>query len=103
MLTLRATVLNVFPTPEFKDKMTGEITPAGSKAQLQYMSSLAGGGQKIIMKDFNVRTDGDKYKACVGKEVSVEVGIYTDQNSKKGELYIPKGALPTVQGQQRTA
>lgn len=100
MLTLTATVVNVFPTTEFVDKMTGDVTPAGHKVQLQYMASVPAGGQKVVLKDFNVRGDGDKWKQCVSKLVSVEVGQYVDQNSKKGELYIPKGSLPTVVTQQ---
>lgn len=100
MLTLTATVLNVFPTTEFVDKMTGDVTPAGHKAQLQYMASVPAGGQKVVLKDFNIRGDGDKFKVCIGKVVSVEVGQYIDQKSNKGELFIPKGSLPTVLNQQ---
>ena len=103
MLTLTATVLNVFQTTEFTDKMTGDVTLAGHKAQLQYMASVPAGGQKVVMKDFNVRADGDKFKQCIGKLVSVEVGQYVDQNSKKVELFIPKGCLPTVLNQQKAA
>lgn len=96
MLILQATVLNVFQTAEFKDKMTGEITPAGSKAQLQYLATVPAGGEKVILDDFNVRDLGDKFKACIGKTVNVQVGLYVDQVSKKSKLFIPKGCLPTI-------
>lgn len=95
MLTLTATVVNVFTTPEYKDKKTGEVTPAGHKAQLQYTEPVRGGGEKIVLKDFNIRAHGDQYKKLVGQMVSVGVGIWVDPESRKPGLYIPDGTLPT--------
>lgn len=96
MLTLTATVVNVFPTAEFKDKKTGEVTPAGHKAQLQYTEAVRGGGEKIVLKDFNIRTHGEVYKKLQGQLVSVAVGIWVDPESRKPGLYIPDGTLPTL-------
>lgn len=96
MLTLTATVVNVFPTAQFTDKKTGEVTPAGHKAQLQYTEPVRGGGEKIVLKDFNIRTHGDIYKKLQGQLVSVGVGIWVDPESRKPGLYIPDGTLPTL-------
>lgn len=103
MLTLTALVLNVFPTNEFKDPKTGEITEAGHKVQLQYEEPVVGrgeqeSGKKIVLKDFNVRNLGDPYKKAIGKFVSVPVGVWVDPETRRPGLYILRGALPTVQG-----
>lgn len=104
MLTLQATVVNVFPTNEFKDPKTGEITPAGHKAQLQYEEPIAGKGEqesgiKLVLKDFNIRELGAQYKKAIGKAVSVPVGIMVDPDTRKPTLYILRGSLPTIQGE----
>lgn len=96
MLTLTATVVNVFPTNEFKDQKTGEITPAGHKVQMQYSEPVKGGGEKIVLKDMNVRTHGEAFKKVVGKLVSIHVGIWVDTETRKPGLYIPDGSMPTV-------
>jgi hypothetical protein len=95
-LTLTATVVNVFPTSEFVDKKTGDITPAGHKVQMQYTEPVKGGGEKIVLKDMNIRLHGDAYKKVIGKLVSVPVGIWVDTETRKPGLYIPDGSLPTV-------
>ena len=95
-LTLTATVVNVFPTSEFVDKKTGDVTPAGHKVQMQYSESVKGGGEKIVLKDMNIRLHGDAYKKVLGKLVSVPVGIWVDTETRKPGLYIPDGSLPTV-------
>lgn len=102
MLTLIATVKNVYPTNEFTDTKTGDVTPAGWKAQLEYVEFVRGkngqkDGQKIVLKDFNVRTLGDAFAKCIGKVVSVPCGIYVNENTRKPDLYVPEGSLPTVQ------
>lgn len=96
MLTLTATVVNVFSTSSFTDKKTGEVTPAGHKVQLQYNEPVKGGGEKIVLKDMNIRLHGDSYKKVIGKVVSVSVGIWVDTDTRKPGLYIPDGSLPTV-------
>lgn len=101
MLNLSATVVNVFQTNEFKDKKTGEITPAGHKAQLQYSEPVNGGGEKIVLKDFNIHDLGEQYKKVLGKLVTVPVGVWVDQETRKPGLYIPKGGLPTVHGSSK--
>jgi hypothetical protein len=101
MLVLHAVVKNVFGTNEFKDSKTGEITLAGSKAQLEYLEPVRGKGgvpdsEKIVLKDFNVRTLGEQYKKVIGKQVTVPVGIYISEETRKPALFIPQGGLPTV-------
>lgn len=98
MLTLTATVVNVFPTSEFVDKKSGDVTPAGHKVQMQYNEPVKGGGEKIVLKDMNIRLHGDAYKKVVGKMVNVPVGIWVDTETRKPGLYIPDGSLPTVIG-----
>jgi hypothetical protein len=97
MLLLIATVVNVFPTASFTDKKTGEVNPAGHKVQMQYNEPVKGGGEKIVLKDLNIRLHGDAYKKVIGKVVSVPVGIWVDTETRKPGLYIPDGSLPTVQ------
>lgn len=96
MLTLTAKIINVFPTAEFKDKKTGEITPAGHKVQMQYDEPVKGGGVKVVLKDMNIRLHGEAYKKCIDKTVSVCVGIWVDTETRRPGLYIPDGTLPTV-------
>lgn len=103
MLTLTATVLNVFPTNSYTDEKSGEITAAGHKAQLQYEEPVVGkngqeSGSKLVLKDFNVRNLGEQYKKVIGKNVSVPVGIWVDPDTRKPGLYILRDALPTVIG-----
>lgn len=103
MLTLTATVLNVFPTNEFKDPKTGEITEAGHKAQLQYEEPVVGrggqeSGKKLVLKDFNVRNLGEAYKKVIGKTVSVPVGVWVEADTRKPGLFILRDSLPTVIG-----
>ena len=104
MLTLTALVRNVFPTNEFKDKLTGEITPPGHKAQLEY-EAFAGqaGDKKIVLDDFNVRALGDLWRKAMGKRVNVPVGVYLKEGGKDYGLYIPKGSMPTLAPDQQQA
>ena len=106
MLTLTALVRNVFPTNEFKDKVTGEITPPGHKVQLEY-EAFAGqsGDKKIVLDDFNVRALGDLWRKAVGKRVQVNVGVYLKEGGKDYGLYIPKGSMPSlaIDQQQKAA
>lgn len=97
MITLRGLVRNVFPTPEFVDKSTGAVTPAGSKVQIEYEALVSESGEKkIILDDFNVRNLGDSWRKALNKLVYVPVGMMSDLATKKVTLYIPKGALPTI-------
>ena len=103
MLNLTALVVNVFPINEFKDSKTGEITPQGHKAQLQYEEPVVGKGDqengiKLVLKDFNIRQLGDQYKKVIGKHVNVPVGIWVDPETRKPGLYILRDSLPTVVG-----
>lgn len=106
MLTLTATVVNVFPTNEFKDSKSGEITPAGHKVQMQFIEPVLGkggqeNGEKVVLKDMNIRQHGDAFKKVIGKLVSVPVGIWVDTDTRKPGLYIPDGSLPTVQAEPK--
>lgn len=97
MITLRGLVRNVFPTPEFVDKATGAVTPAGSKVQIEYEALVSeSGDKKIILDDFNVRNLGDSWRKALNKVIYIPVGMMSDTGTKKITLYIPKGALPTL-------
>jgi hypothetical protein len=96
MLTLTATVLNVFATKAFTDKKTGDITPAGHKVQLQYSEPIKEGGEKFVMKDMNVRSLGSVWEKLKGQQVSIAVGIWVDTETRKPGLYIPDGSMPHV-------
>lgn len=102
MLTLTALVRNVFPTNEFKDKITGEVTPPGHKVQLEY-EALVGpaGDKKIVLDDFNVRNMGELWRKALGKYVQIPVGIMIKEGGKDYLLYIPKGGMPTLAADQR--
>lgn len=97
MITLRGLVRNVFPTPEFVDKATGVVTPAGSKVQIEYEELVSeAGDKKIVLDDFNVRNLGDSWRKALNKHVYVPIGMMSDLGTKKVSKYIPKGALPTI-------
>lgn len=96
MLTLTALVRNVYPTNEFKDKVSGEITPPGHKAQLEYESYVgAAGDKKIELDDFNVRQQGDLWRKALGKQIRVAIGVMVN-DSGKVQYYLPKGSVPTL-------
>lgn len=99
MLTLEAKVVNVFSTKSYTDKVTGEVTPPGHKVQLYYeMPGGADGSEKrFVLDDFNVREQGAAYQKCLGKTVRVPVGVMVSDKGRV-QLFIPRGALPTVVG-----
>jgi hypothetical protein len=100
MLTLTALVRNVYSTKEFTNKETGDITPAGSKVQLEYEAMQGEGGEKKIeLDDFNVRTLGDAWRKATGKRITVPVGMMVN-NAGRPQLYIPRGAVPTLSAVQ---
>lgn len=111
MLTLEGLIRNVL-SQSFKEKidpLTGDITPASitHKVQIEYMQPQQNGENKIVIDDFNLKVDGDLpkfldvYRSCVGKLVRVPVALWKIDG--KAGLAIPKGILPVVLQQQKSA
>lgn len=97
MLELTALVRNVFPTAEFKNKETGEVTPPGHKVQLEYMEYVGkAGDKKVCLDDFNVRTLGDVWRKAVDKKIKINVGVYIKEGGRDYAYFIPQGAVPTL-------
>ena len=80
MLTLNGTVLNVFDTPETKDKKTGEIRPAATRVQVSAENTLENGQKRVELVTLKV-AKGDSYRALVGKPVSIPVGAFASGSS----------------------
>lgn len=104
MLTLEGTIRNVLTQSfkEKKDEFTGEITPASTtyKVQIEYTSPQPSGDSKIIIDDFNLKTDDDvksyvdQYRKLIGKLVKVPVALWKIDG--KAGLAIPKASLPVL-------
>ena len=76
MLTLKAHLLNIFTTNEFK-KADGTIVPPKSKLQLLIKESMKNGQSKNRLIDLSIPNSNlEKYRSLIGKDVSVDVGIY---------------------------
>ena len=76
MLTLKAHLLNIFTTSEFK-KADGTIVPPKSKLQLLIKESMKNGQSKNRLIDLSIPNSNlEEYRSLIGKEVSVDVGIY---------------------------
>lgn len=98
MLTLTATVKNIFPTSQFTDKETGAITKAGHKVQLEYKEPIKGGGERFVVRDMNIKQSGGMWIPLIGKKIHVNVAMY--MNGTKPDLYIPEGSQPYVAKEQ---
>ena len=74
MLTLNGTVMNVFDTPE-KTNKDGEVIPASTRVQLHAENMLENGQKRMELVTLKV-AKGDRFRALVGKPVSVPVGAF---------------------------
>jgi hypothetical protein len=104
MIFLRAQFINCFPTNEFKDKVSGEVTPPGHKVQLQYKEpvnvkepEIVNGKpvihERFVMREFNIHQNGAAWLPNIGKVVQVQVMPYVD-DSGKVQFYLHKDAKP---------
>lgn len=91
MLTLNGQIMNVLNVPEFKDKKTGEITPARFRVQLMGQTITQQGENKIELINLTV-ADGGPYKALLGQQARVPVGIFVTGGA--AQFYAIKGAKP---------
>lgn len=75
MLTLNGQILNIFPVPEFKDKKTGEITPARFRIQLMGQTLTPTGDKKVELVNLTVQDD-TPYRSLLGKSARIPVGVF---------------------------
>jgi len=86
MLTLHATVLNVFKAPEGKNK-EGESYGGGYKVQLQGANVLKNGETRIDLVTLSSK-DPKPFQDALGKEIMVNVGAFV--SGKSIQYYIPE-------------
>lgn len=77
MLTLKATLLNIYTSNPYSDPKTGElISKAKVKLQLMTSRKMKNGSIKQELMDITVPSDKlHLYKDKTGKEVNVDVGV----------------------------
>ena len=91
MLTLNGQILNVLSVPEFKDKKTGEVTPARFRVQLMGQTITQQGEVKIELVNLTV-ADAEPYKALKGCDVVVPVGVFVTGGA--AVYHATKGGVP---------
>ena len=91
MLTLNGQVLTVLNVPEFKDKKTGEVTPARFRVQLMGHTLTQQGEQKAELVNLTV-PDATAYKGLLGRMVRVPVGVFV--TGGQAQYYAIKGGSP---------
>jgi len=75
MLTLNGIVQNVFTQPSSTDKVTGEIRPESTKAQILAENVQENGEKRLEMVTLKVHA-GDAFRKLVGQFVRVPVGAF---------------------------
>ena len=94
MLTLNGTVQNVFSSPSTTDKVTGEVRPASTSAQILAENILESGEKRLEMVTLKVQV-GDAYRKLIGQFVRVPVGAFVANGAIK--FYALKNeATPTA-------
>jgi hypothetical protein len=86
MLTLRATLLNIYTSNEYRNPETGEvISEAKIKLQLMTNRKMKNGSIKQELLDITLPKEKlPLYENKVGKDVDVSVGIISKQYSFYG-------------------
>ena len=82
MLTLNGTVQNVFSSPASTDKVTVEIRPASTSAQILAENILESGEKRLEMVTLKVQS-GEAYRKLVGQFVRVPVGAFVASGAIK--------------------
>ncbi len=78
-LTLRAKLLNVYNSNEYKDKDTGKVTKSKPKLQLLTVKTMKDGSKKNELLDVSIPKEKFlSYKDKIGKEVEVDVAVIGD-------------------------
>lgn len=91
MLTLNGQVINVFDTPPFTDKKTGEISPARHRVQIMAENMLQNGQNRMELVNLTV-DDSAPYLALQGRSVRVPVGAFV--NGSVIQYYALRAHLP---------
>lgn len=86
MLTLHATVLNVFQAPEGTNR-EGQAYGGGFKVQLQGVNILRNGESRIDLITLGAK-DPKPFQDNLGREVVVNVGAFV--TGKSIQFYIPE-------------
>lgn len=91
MLTLHGTVLNVFQTPEGKNK-DGIAYGGAFKVQIQGKNILKNGQARIEL--LTLATDcPNEFSKLIGEEVFVEVGVFVSER-RDLTFFLPAGSVP---------
>lgn len=95
MLTLNGQVMNVFNTPETKDRKTGEVRPAADRVQIHAENTLENGEKRFELVTLKV-TGADAYRKIIGRQVRIPVGAFV---SGKAIVYYALKEEPQLQEQ----
>lgn len=96
MLLLQGQVLNVYQTPEGKDRETGNAYGGQWKVQLQVEEHLRNGEKRFSLQTLTTEKPDD-FRDMEGKSVTVPVGAIASNNGKtvpvrffmgKGEIQV---------------
>ena len=78
-LTLKAKLINVYNSNEYKDKETGKVTKSKPKLQLLTIKTMQNGSKKNELLDISIPKEKFlTYKDKIGKEVEVDVAVIGD-------------------------
>lgn len=91
MLTLNGQVINVFDSPAYTDKKTGEISPAKHRVQIMAENMMQNGQQRMELVNLTV-DDPAPYRSLQGRPVRVPVGAFA--NGSAIQFYALKGHHP---------
>lgn len=80
-VVIRATLDNIFKTPERRDNTSGEIQPGKWKLQLSYPEPMKNGETRIMRQDITVPEAKIKeYQGKQGKQVEIPCGTIVRDN-----------------------
>ena len=75
MLIIKAKLLGIFRSNDYKNKDTGEVQLGKTKLQLLTIQTMKDGSKKQELLDISIPPEKvARYKDKVGQEVSVDVG-----------------------------
>lgn len=93
MLTLNGQVINVFDSPAYTDKKTGEVTPGKHRVQIMAENTMQNGQQRMELVNLTV-DDPSSYRTLQGRSVQVPVGAFV--NGSIIQFYALKGHCPAA-------
>lgn len=110
MLTLNGQVINVFDSPAYTDKKTGEVAPAKHRVQIMAENTMQNGQQRMKLVNLTV-DDPSPYRALQGRAVRVPVGAFANGGAiqyyalkaHQPEAVAAPAGMPAQAGAQRGA